>query len=439
MLALAEIMDVHSLQESRFRAAVRRLPPALDAVIARAKAAEADEDADADAPGDLVQATGSSGRPADWLLGGGGQQQGARERAGLKPIEEKAQIVGDDRSISFGASKALFHGGRQYRSYPHDDDPNRLRVLMGAEHRAAALNRELRSAREAKYDADVHAMMRLEEVCETALERQADGARLRLGRIATPDQWSFSGELRRRNHMGTTQWTAGFYVLCDGVLHEFAGRALAAPIVNAWPVLGGTCRRGVASSQTYPYVLELHVHRTYVDAGTEVLARVELAAPSREQRTEWVDAVERASLHVSRAFRNPANGGRREIDDDLYETGRVATPGEPRHSSRRRRRPWDALTRREVSPRRARSKSPKGRRKGGAVGRGGHGVGSPRTPRSARERLGGLFFRRGGGSQQDTLDPPAPPPVGAGSSHPSHDVRAGRRLRRDRHGGQQFV
>ena len=121
-------------------------------------------------------------------------------------------------------------------------------------------------------------------------------------------------------------------MLCDGLLYEFSGSSLAAPIVRAWPILGATCRRGTASTQSHPHVLELRVNRYFVEAGTEVLAKVELAAPTREQRDRWVAAVERASLRVGAPFRRNAGGGGRSVD--IYEpTGGAGAGGS---SSRRR-------------------------------------------------------------------------------------------------------
>ena len=334
-------MDVHSIREARLRERLRSLPPRLDAVIDRAKAQQAADErfeqeeraaarrksklrgaglgakvVAAFAGADSAAAVPTGGGGGGYSDGGGGRGH-AKRRDGVRGgrgDREKAQVVGNTRTISFHASTALFKGGRaaysgSVHNYPHAADPNHLNLMMGAELRSASLNAELRAAREAKHDDDLRAMARAEAECEASLELQQDGQKLRLGRIATPDQWSISGELRRRGQVATWKWTPGFYVLCDGMLMEFAGSALSSPIVNAWPVLGAIPRKGSASSQSYPHVLELKLSAHHVPPGAEVLAKVEFATVSKEERHRWMAALERASLQVSKDFRDPDEGG----------------------------------------------------------------------------------------------------------------------------------
>jgi hypothetical protein len=328
-------MDVHSVTQERVRAHLRKFPSPLDAVIDRAKVeqAMAEEEEKASRRRERLRGAGYKAGVMTAITneheralkaqptGGGGssstpQTSSARRRRYTMGDErerhpmQKAQIIGNTRSMSFHASTALFKGGRdQYhgskRNFPHGMDPNGLRVAMGADLRTAALNAQLRDAREAKYDEDLRRMEEVASQCEGALERQVDGEKLRLGRIATPDQWLHSGELRRRGLIATWTWTPGFFVLCDGMLHEFAGAALSSPIVSAWPVLGGVARKGTPSSQNHPHVFELHLCSYF---GEEpVLSVIELAAPTKEERKQWLAAIERASLRVSRVFRDTAD------------------------------------------------------------------------------------------------------------------------------------
>lgn len=423
-------MDVVSLGEHRLREALRRLPPPLDGVIRRAKRADDDDDYcddDAAAQKTTFAPAATIGAPppshSESIVSGKGPQLAVTAAVG----RQKAQIIGTDRSMTFGSSIALFHGGpstRTTRPYPHGMDPNELRMLMGAEKRNKVLLGELGVAREAKYVSDVHAIAHLEGACDEALEPQADGGRLRLGRIPTQEQWAHSGELRRRNQLATWRWTAGFYVLCDGVLYEFDDRSLAAPIVNAWPVLGATCRRCAASSQAHPHALELRVGRYYLDAGTEALARLELAAPTRAAANAWVRALERAAQRVDPAFRNLA----RRSDApgvDMYEPYAKPT-GSGGTSARRRRTPRSATSPRRggwgmLSSRRGGGGSARGRKKTPKKGADKGAAGSSR----GQPRRGLLSFVRGGGAHSDRKRnaEPSPPRLGT-----AHDVRIGRRI-----------
>ena len=154
-----------------------------------------------------------------------------------------------------------------------------------------------------------------------------------------------------------------------------------------------------------------------------MLAKVELAAPTREQRDRWVAAVERASLRVGAPFRRNAGGGGRSVD--IYEpTGGAGAGGS---SSRRRGR---GSARSPRSPRSPRRSAWGFGRKGGAKSGGGNaqrkgGAASGRSPRrSARSRLfgGGLLgSARGGAPARD--EPASPTKLGT-----SFDVRAGRRI-----------
>ena len=239
-------MDVRSITEYRVQEYLRKLPSQLDKVIDLGKeieAADAEEEeaeqatcrrGDSSSVSIMVSTSIVQGEaePGTAVLS---RDRSARERAlGQKfgmtdrvRMKEKATVVrdhfdGSERSTTFGASTAMFKGGRIYRKYPHSDDQNWLHVRMGASKCMQNINRQLQRARGEKYDADVAAIAHLEVACEEAVEKQADGQRLRIGRIGTQDQWVYSGELRRRNQLANWKWDAGFYVLCDGMLYEFA-------------------------------------------------------------------------------------------------------------------------------------------------------------------------------------------------------------------------
>lgn len=338
-------MDVHSITQARVRAYRRQFPPALDGVIARAKreeAADAEEEKARKRMGKLRSAgTAAQLATAATHAGAPSTEQPAKGKAAATPASrkytmgdaekrgarrQKAQIVGNSRSISFDASTALFKGGRpayngSTRNYPHEMDPNRLRVLMGADLRTNRLNGQLRAAREAKYNDDLRRMEQLAHECEAATEKQVDGEKLRLARLPQQNQWAHSGELRRRGQIATWSWTAGFYVLCDGMLHEFEGSALSSAIVNAWPVLGAVCKRGEPSSQHHPHVFELRLAAYFADE--PVLATVELAAPTKDARARWMNAIDRGSLRVSRLFRETGDKATHMAEVDYLQTDRA--------------------------------------------------------------------------------------------------------------------
>ena len=402
-------------------AKLRQLPPRLDAVIERAKRCEEEEarleaeknlqskrrsklrsaGAVAQLASESYSAVNAASATSDDSGGGAAKRRYTmKSNIGTAAGRVKAQIVGDTRTMSFHASTALFKGGRpayagNTHNYPHRIDPNRLRTLMGADLRTASLNAQLREAREAKYENDLNAMAELEIAAGEKLERQLDGQKLRLGRIPTADQWSHSGEMRRRGQISTWRWQPGFYVLCDGLLHEFSGASLSSSIVNAWPVLGATACRGVPSSQAYPHVLELHVSGYYVDE--EVLATVELAVSSKEERAQWIDALERESLKVSRLFRETHDRETHLAEVDYLESdeawasvrqtgnggGGTAVGGSTSRSStssRLARFAGGALARARRKPSGRQSGMQSGRsswRDGGRAGAGGRGVKSP--------------------------------------------------------------
>ena len=232
-------------------------------------------------------------------------QRAHADQDGRFPIKEKAQVVHGERSMTFSASAQNWSKNRRldgvYRNFPYEMDANELKNRMQQPMRNAALNRQLRNARAAKLEEDEAMLDELAEACEQAMERQEDGEKLRLGRIPTSDRWDFSGELRRRGQIATWGWSPGFYVLVDGKLIEFTGTALASQIVAVWPVLAATCRRGAPSSQAHPHVFELHLNPRFVDE--PVLATIELAAPTKEERQAWIAAIERASLRVAKHFK----------------------------------------------------------------------------------------------------------------------------------------
>ena len=51
--------------------------------------------------------------------------------------------------------------------------------------------------------------------------------------LTTHHHWDHAGELRRRHELAPWRWTAGYYVLCDGLLYEFSGSSLAARLKHA--------------------------------------------------------------------------------------------------------------------------------------------------------------------------------------------------------------
>jgi hypothetical protein len=369
-------MDVYTQAESRVRAAFRGLRP-LDGVIDRAKKEAAEEEererlasrmrnaekmaALAGRGTAMDEPTGGGGEPSDWAQKPRRSQPVAWGPGGPRPRET---VSHGERTIKFESSIHLFKGGRPFgRRYPHEVDQNRLRVQMGAGERRANIKRELREARDTKNADDTNAIADLEDACDDANDPNAGERKLRLGRIAREDQWAAKGELCRRGQVATWRWTPGYYVLCDGMLHEFAGDSLSSPIVNAWPVLGATCVRSAPSSQAHPHVLELRINRFYVDAGTEILARLQLSAPSLEERNTWIRALERDSLKVSKAFKYAGAHAVEEIDD---------APRSRRGASSARKSPRPTSARRGLLG--------LGRRPAKSPGRGGKGKKAGRSP-----------------------------------------------------------
>ena len=228
---------------------------------------------------------------------------------GGRQVKEKATVVLGERSMTLEASVRNWKNnrrgadgvGQKWRNFPYGMTPTTMRNRITEPRRNVVLNRQLRDARALKLSEDDEAMAQLEEACEVAMERQVDGEKLRLGRIATPEQRDYSGELRRRGNVATWQWTAGFYVVADGILYEFAGDTLASTIVGVWPILASTVRRGKASSQLYQHVFELHLNPRFVD--DPILSTVEFATPTKESRQLWIDALDKASLKVSKSLR----------------------------------------------------------------------------------------------------------------------------------------
>ena len=407
-------MDVFSLTEARFREVLRTLPPQLDRVIDKAKreAAE-DEAAEREAEEALYRrrkagiaedsATGESSADATDRSGADDQAHGWRffkYGSFYGGPRKKAQIIGSGaevaRSITFQATAKLYHGGRDaFRKYPHETekhDPNRMRYMMGQEFRTRALNTSLRNAREDKYQADVNQMKQLERMCILAMEKQADGSKFRLGRLPAKEYWDFSGTLLRRNHMATWKWTSNFFVLDNGLLYEFEDNMLTSKIVSVWPILGATFSRVQASAQQHPWVLEVRINRYYQEAGTEIIGRVELAAPTREERNEWLHALDRVSRWVGKRFRNT---GRRVPPEDAEQfaglerlwNGETKKQQALRSPSPGGRSPGRSSARRGFfsTARGGRSKSPRGAGKGKSR-KGGGGGKSPR-------RRGILSFR----------------------------------------------
>jgi hypothetical protein len=344
-LGLAQGMDVRSVTEERVRNVLRKLPSPLDAVIDRTKA-ELERD-------EAIQLQKEASKRSRMKMRRGGNAAALvgskhveiREHANDDATEPKnrlppatdnhlqrrynaddrkrvisrreldqrgrgtarrqAQIVGNTRTITFDTSKANFKGrATEIRAYPHQQNQSQLLLSLGAGLRTQKLNEELRALRSEKYESDLRALATLENLHTTTLQLQADGAHLRLGRLdaAWDARLQFLGPLAKRGQVVTWRWTKGFYVLCEGLLHEFRDQSLTSPLVAAWPVLGAKCCKAESTSPAHPYVLALTVSSYYV--GESLLATVELAAETAVARAEWIDALERASLKVSRLFRD---------------------------------------------------------------------------------------------------------------------------------------
>ena len=143
-----------------------------------------------------------------------------------------------------------------------------------------------------------------ERLHRTTLLTQADGEKLRYGRLdaAWDGRLQLSGALHKRGQVATWSWRPGFFVLCEGLLHEFGDASLTSPLVGAWPVLGALVGRAAVSHRQHAHALQITVHPYYI--GDSLLASTELAAPSEEAAAMWVAALERASLGVSKHFKD---------------------------------------------------------------------------------------------------------------------------------------
>ena len=147
--------------------------------------------------------------------------------------------------------------------------------------------------------------------------------------------------------------------------------------MSVWPILGATFSRVQASAQQHPWVLEVRINRYYQEAGTEIIGRVELAAPTREERNEWLHALDRVSRWVGKRFRNT---GRRVPPEDAEQFAGLE-------------RLWNGETKKQQA---LRSPSPGGRSPGRSARRGFFSAargGRSKSPRGAGKGKG----RKGGG------------------------------------------
>jgi len=379
-------MDVYTQQETRILALIRKLPPALDAVIDQAKR-EAEMDSAQEARDNAARNNRRRMRRAGQAAAmiaetrGGTAPTGAASPKARSPgakgpkrrkyrtgevrravpasaggaltssaVKPPAQLIQGERSETFGSAVDLFNG--RSRRFPHEADQSKLRSDLGASIRHAALNDQLREARAKKYDADIAAMAALDKLSVETMKRQADGALLRYGRLdaAWDGRLQFNGHAHKRGQILTWKWTAGFYVLCEGLLHEFPDTSLTSPLVASWPVLGATLSKVMPSSQQFPYVIQLHVNSYFIEES--VLATVEFAVETPQERARWIEALSRAALGVSALFRDTTDKEVHIAEVDSLDTeaaydviGRRADAPSPPSASRGlfRRRPKQAM------------------------------------------------------------------------------------------------
>lgn len=221
-------------------------------------------------------------------------------------VRKQADVVaGGVRTTSFKAVTQQFHGRNEARRpFPHELDPTRLRVMMGAEKRAEHVHAQLDAARTRKHDDDVRMLHELEEACEGAKARQQDGGKLKLGRIEQSHEWQWSGELHRRGQVASWNWAKSFHVLCNGILYAFTDSRLSATLIDAWPVLAGSFRRVETTAKAHPFAFSLTLGGFFAGDERSVLDTVELSAPTLEARAGWLRALETASLAVSKDFKD---------------------------------------------------------------------------------------------------------------------------------------
>ena len=197
----------------------------------------------------------------------------------------QAQVIGDERSITFGASASLFYGrqGQQgRRKYPHELDQSVIVAAISNPVRHSRVSEELRAARLRKYDDDVDRMAYAERLHRTTLLPQADGELLRFGRLdaAWDGRLQYSAPMHKRGQIATWNYRKGFFVLCEGLLHEFGDSSLTSPLLAAWPVLGCSMRKCAASHKLFPYAFELTINSYFVS--DSILASTEFACDSPE-------------------------------------------------------------------------------------------------------------------------------------------------------------
>jgi len=338
-------MDVPSITEARVRAIVRQLPPPLDAIVEKAKAEQAIEEEAARAAREAAvrqQNFKKMGRVASIVSGTGlqddnrsgepsataayasdddsapsrqqrkynvdGHQRKARTPTVVK--RPQAQVVSGTRSMTFSSSAALFHGRKgKHRRYPHDVNQHEVEMRLGSKPRHERVNVELREARLRKYDDDVEKMATLEKLQRTTMLTQADGEKLRFGRLdaAWDGRLEYSAPMHKRGQIATWSWRKGFFVLCEGLLHEFGDSSLTSSLVAVWPIYGASFRKVLASHTQYPHAFELTVNSYFVS--DSLLASTEFACDTTESRAKWMTALERESLKVSKLFKGSHDVG----------------------------------------------------------------------------------------------------------------------------------
>ena len=373
-------MDIPTITEARVRAILRTCPPPLDAVIDRAK-----EAAEVQAATDRAAQRSENRRRKLRGVGAAASAFAGRSDAGDGPerssaaataasaaatpqcrhrsynVEEQqrkarppSQVVHGERSTSFGVSTALFNGRPGgLRAYPHGVDPSDLRTAIGSTVRMEKVNTELREARLRKYDDDVERMAHTDRLLRSTMLTQADGEKLKFGRLdaAWDGRLQYSAALHKRGQIATWNWRKGFFVLCEGLLHEFGDASLTSPLVAVWPVLGATMRKVPPSHQHFHYCFELTVHSYFVS--DSVLATTEFAAESAEARQKWMAALARVSLEVSKAFQEAHPG------EDAHAV--AATPRRQQHQHHQQHQQHRARSPAAASSSRTRKVSARGR------------------------------------------------------------------------------
>ena len=321
-------MDVHSLGTARRLERERHQPPPLDAVIRVAK--EADE---ADKPlaeeEEIKPEKREKLKPQALMMA---TLTAAREEAALpdkrkvrKTVKSKRQKdLGIDNGPAardenarvesgYGNTKEFLSAvrgfqGRQKegRSFPHGVDQTWLRREEGAPTRTRALNEVLRAGREARYNQDLELLRDCEIGWMNSRGRQPDGTKMRLGRVgAGPASWKCCGGMTQRGRILTFRWQKHYWVLHDGLLFGFSGSSLAALLRTVLPVRGCKMAKTPPSHRNHPFSFEVTINPFFAE--DDLLATIELAAPTYQEREQWMHAINETACEVSKLFRRTAD------------------------------------------------------------------------------------------------------------------------------------